>query len=152
MKTHGTTVFHLAYARCRSWADAEDIFQEVFLKLCAQKMRFQTDEHLKAWLIRTTVNASINLFKSAWRRYVIHGDDTPPTDDEPTLSPRQAALRDALQKLPQRDRVALYLRYYEDMTAEEIARTLNEKPSTVRSRIARGRRKLKDMILEEEAL
>ena len=65
---YGTMVYRLAYARTRSAADADDIFQEVFLKLLTHAPAFQSDGHEKAWLIRSTVNASVNLLKSAWRR------------------------------------------------------------------------------------
>ena len=84
---YGTMVYRLAYARTRSTADADDIFQEVFLKLLTHAPAFQSDGHEKAWLIRATVNASVNLLKSAWRRL-----EGAPLPDSPT-APRASSGR-----------------------------------------------------------
>ena len=81
IERYGAMVYRLAYARTRSAADADDIFQEVFLKLLTHAPAFQSDGHEKAWLIRSRVNASVNLLKSAWRRL-----EGAPLPDSPTTA------------------------------------------------------------------
>ena len=70
MKRYSSMVYRLAYARTRNHADAEDIYQEVFLKLARADIPFENQARVKAWLLRVTVNCSVNFFRSAWRRHV----------------------------------------------------------------------------------
>jgi len=139
-------VYRLAYARTGNRADAEDVFQEVFLKYCAAGKEFASEEHRKAWLIRATVNASADVFRSAWRRLVRTAAEVPETPAAPEKSARSEALMEALRRLPGRDRAVIFLYYYEEMRTEEIAEALGMKPSTVRSRLARARCKLKRLL------
>ena len=66
IEKHSNMVYRLAYARVKNKADAEDLVQEVFTRCLKSKTKFNSDEHCKAWLIRTTVNCSKNLLNSAW--------------------------------------------------------------------------------------
>jgi len=124
-------------------ADAEDIYQEVFLKLARADISFENQEHVKAWLLRVTVNCSVNLFRSAWRRHVQPVEALPerasPRDDDD----RYEALNRALDILPARYRAVIHLYYYEEMSVDEISAVLSTKPATIRSRLARGRERLK---------
>ena len=61
-------VYRLAYARTGHRADAEDVMQEVFLRLMRAAPDFRDDEHAKAWLLRVAANCAGDLFRSAWRR------------------------------------------------------------------------------------
>lgn len=144
---YGAMVYRLAYARTRSAADADDIFQEVFLKLLTHAPAFQSDGHEKAWLIRATVNASVNLLKSAWRR--LEGAPLPDSPTAPELL-RDESLADALQSLSAKSRVVIHLYYYEDMTTDEIAEALGMNPASVRARLSRGRKQLKRLLTERE--
>lgn len=146
IERYGDMVFRLAYARTRCRADAEDIFQDVFLRLMGCQPENMDAEHIKAWLIRSTANASINILKSAQRRYTAR-----PRDAASAPFPeRDEALHAALMALPKRARATIHLFYYEDMSAEDIAKALGEKPSTIRTRLTRGRRKLKQLLIEQE--
>lgn len=143
-------VYRLAYARMGNRADAEDVFQEVFLKYFAARTDFASEEHRKAWLIRATINASADVFRSAWRRLVRPAAEIPETPAEtPERSARCEALEGALRHLPGRDRAIIHLYYYEEMRTEEIAEALGMKPSSVRSRLARGRGKLRRLLTEK---
>ena len=143
MKRYSSMVYRLAYARTRNYADAEDIYQEVFLKLARADISFENQEHVKAWLLRVTVNCSVNLFRSAWRRHVQPVEALPerasPRDDDD----RYEALNRALDILPARYRAVIHLYYYEEMSVDEISAVLSTKPATIRSRLARGRERLK---------
>ena len=64
----GDMVWRLALARTASVPDAEDVFQEVFLRFFRHEDRLESDEHRKAWLIRCTVNRANSLWSAPWRR------------------------------------------------------------------------------------
>ena len=142
-------VYRLACARCGNPADAEDIYQEVFFRFFRTNPRIESAEHMKAWVIRTTIHTSINLLRSAWRRRfrpLPDGYDAPsPAKEE---NPRLKELRSALKRLPEKQRVAIHLYYYEELSTEKIAEITDEKPSTVRSQLKRGREKLKSLLME----
>lgn len=142
MARHGRAVYALAYARTRSAFDAEDIYQEAFLRLLTCDTPFQSDEHLKAWLIRVTHNLSCNLARSAWRRLTVGGqalvDAAAPPPPQESL-----VLQAALDRLPKRCREIIHLFYYEDMSVNEIAQALGMQPSTVRTQLTRARKKLR---------
>ena len=145
-------VYRLACARTGNRADADDVYQEVFLKLFTSNPNFESEEHRKAWLIRTTIHVSVNLLKSAWRRRVLPAEELFGAASIPAESSQDAeALRRALGRMPEKIRVVLYLFYYEEMSTEQIAQVLQVKPSTVRSRLKRRRDKLKLMLSESEA-
>ena len=65
------TVYGLALARTGNRADADDVFQEVFLAYCQCGKTFQDEEHRKAWLLRTTVNQSRRVTASSWRKKTV---------------------------------------------------------------------------------
>ena len=62
-------VYRLAYARTGNRADAEDVYQDVFFRLFRSQPEFASYQHIRAWLIRTTIHTSVNLLRSAWRRH-----------------------------------------------------------------------------------
>ena len=144
------TVYRLAYARTRSRQDAEDVSQEVMLKLCRNADRIESESHLKHWLIRVTVNECANLFRSPWRKRTLPLEEgmLRETSDLPAPSDHLDA---ALEKLKPDQRTAIHLFYYEDMSTEEIARALGVKPTVVRERLHRARKKLKQLLDGKEA-
>lgn len=150
IERYSTMVYRLAYARTHNRADAEDIYQEVFLKLYTQNPDFESEAHRKAWLLRVTANCSVNLFRSAWRRCV-QLMDRPPERRPEGAPPGEDRLPEALERLPKRYRTVVHLYYCEDMSIDEIARLLGEKPSTLRSRLSRALQMLKRMLNDEEA-
>ena len=143
VKRYSSMVYRLAYARTRNHADAEDIYQEVFLKLAKADISLEDQEHVKAWLLRVTVNCSVNLFRSAWRRHVQPVEALPERASPLIDDARYESLNRALDSLPARYRAVIHLYYYEEMSADEISAVLNTKSATIRSRLARGRERLK---------
>lgn len=140
------TVYRLAYARTRSHADAEDVTQEVMLKLIAHAAEIRSESHLKAWLIRVTVNQSISLFRSAWHRLTL------PLEEQTLSAPsaeNYAELDDALRTLRPNLRVVVHLFYYEHMSVAEIADALQLHPEAVKSRLHRARKALKIELTDE---
>lgn len=141
---YGDTVYRLAFAYARSKADADDIFQEVFLRYYRRAPAFQSEEHRKAWLLRVTINRA----KSCLSCRVLHG---PPQAEGavPFSAPASMELHEALSKLAPKYRTVIHLFYYEGYTAEEIGALLRQKPATVRTQLTRARRRLASLLQDE---
>jgi len=142
VEQYADMVVRIAYQNLKNKADAEDITQEVFIKLL-QQPDFNDDEHMKAWLIRVTINQCRNFHKSFWQR-----NTDPIARDWETFDDEQQYLFDELWKLPPHYRNVLYLHFYEGYTLSEIARILNRNVNTVGSWLGRGKKKLKGLLIE----
>lgn len=142
---YSDTVFRVAYYRTGDHHLAEDITQEVFLKLLSQ--REMTDEHLKAWLIRCAIHRANDAFRQRARRKEAPLPEN--GDGLPLLSYENYGLLDAVNALPPDERTAVYLHYYEGYTSKEIAKILHKNQNTVASLIRRGREALKGELLDE---
>ena len=139
---YGPGVWRLAMAQLRNPADAEDVYQEVFLKLIRSKPEFENAAHQKAWFLRVTANCCKDyLKKNARRESVLTEQDRP---EEPPRG--NDDLNNALDALSERYRLLIHLYYYEGYRTEEIARILEMKASTVRSGLKRARKRLKDLM------
>ena len=145
MARYSTTVYRLAYARTRNRADAEDIYQEVFLRFAAKCGDFESPEHQKAWLIRATANLSVNLLRSAWRRHAVTSDMAL-EPEHPAAEGVSDRMNRALEALPARYRTVIHLFYFEEMHVDEIASALGMKPATVRAQLTRGRDRLRKLL------
>ena len=145
VKTYAKMITALAYHQTGSRADADDIFQEVCLSLVRDDNAPLTDgAHLKAYLIRITINKCKDLHKSAWRKRV-----EPLVDHIGDISPESQSILDEVMKLKPFYRSVIYLYYYQEYSVREIAQILDKKENTVSSALRRARLKLRD-ILEEE--
>ena len=144
MEAHGAAVYRLALCRMQNPADAEDVYQDVFLQLLDQPDRDWDSEHMKAWLLRTTVNRCADLHRFRLRRPVLALEDIPelarPGND------RAEELWDAVARLPEKLRTAVHLHYAEGYSTEEIAALLEVPAATVRTRLHRARHQLKDLL------
>ena len=136
-------VYRLAFARTRNKENADDIFQEVFLRYIRKQPEFENEEHEKAWFIRVTINCSKNLFSFLSRNTFEEINENISEESSP-----EEIMDEFLDKLPIDYRTVIHLFYYEKMTTNEISKTLNKKESTVRMQLTRARRMLKD-IMEE---
>ena len=140
----GPAVYRMACALTHSRCDADDIYQEVFLRYHRAAPPFQTEEHEKAWLLTVTANCARSLFRSPWRRRTV------PLEDVYTCaSPEESAVSDALNRLDSKYRAVVHLFYYEGYSTEEIGAVLGRKPSTVRAQLTRARQKLAELLKEE---
>ncbi|MDR1159642.1 MAG: sigma-70 family RNA polymerase sigma factor [Syntrophomonadaceae bacterium] len=135
-------VYRIAFTQTKNRADADDIFQEVFLKLCKSAVAFETDEHIKAWLIKVTVNTSRKFFASAWNKKTVKLPEELAHDEENT----DVDVVSAVQSLPSKYRIVIHLFYFEDMLVADIAKTLKLKTATVKSQLSRARELLKNKL------
>lgn len=141
IERYADLVFRLCMVNLKNQADAEDVFQTVFLKYTLHNQPFASAEHEKAWLIRVTVNACKDLLKSFFRRNTISLEEA-----AAAVSPEHAAVLEAVWSLPKDYRDAVYLHYYEGYTAPEIAAILKKNPNTVYTHLTRGRTMLKEIL------
>ncbi|MGB4657993.1 MAG: sigma-70 family RNA polymerase sigma factor [Mobilitalea sp.] len=144
MKKYGDMVYQLALSQTKSKANAEDIYQEVFLKLIVKKPHYENEEHLKALLIRMTVNKCKDLWKSAWFRNTIPYEIIEDTRSYPAKEESKSDIYECVISLPEKYRVIIHLFYYEEMSIEEIGNSLKMKYGTVASKLSRGRKLLKE--------
>ncbi len=139
------TVFRVAYHYLKSAADADDVTQNVFLKLLKEKKAFESDSHIKNWLIRVTINECKNLVRSRWwKRESIEEYAAMLTFDNPSHSD----LFYAVMELPQKYRLPIYLHYYEEYSTAEIASILKISKNTVCTQLRRGRELLRKSLTE----
>lgn len=149
VKLHKDTVYKIAYVQCSSEADAEDVFQDVFLTLYSCSKKFESEEHLKAWLIRVTVNRCRQLHRSSWFRKKAELDEnaTSVCIDEDCGSDGAAVIA-AVKALPEKYRPIVMMYYYEELSCGEIADILKMNEATVRTRLRRAREMLKEDLKE----
>ena len=149
IQRYKSTVYVVALSYTNNRSDADDIFQEVFLIYFKVKPQFNEEEHRKAWLIRTTINCSLRVVDSTYRKRTVPMDEM----EEGSFqfeSKEENAVYLALRELPETYRTVLQLFYFEDMSIERISRVLNIKPSTVKVQLMRGRELMKTKLREVE--
>ena len=134
-------IYKLALSQTKNRDSADDVVQEVFLRFLKSDKDFQSDEHIKAWLIRVTVNCSHNVFSNSWAQKT-----APLTEDIVFDTEEKGDVYYAVLELPQKYRAVIHLFYYEDMSIEEISKALGTNQSTVKSQLSRGRKMLKNML------
>ena len=142
----GDMVYRLALARTASVPDAEDVFQEVFLRYFRHEDELDGDEHRKAWLIRCTVNRCKSLLASPWRRRTVPLE----TAAEVGVEDDYREVYSAVLSLPAKYRAAIHLHYFEGLSVAEMATALDVPEGTVKSQLSRGRALLRDMLKEVE--
>lgn len=140
------TVFHIAYCYLKNKADADDVTQEVFLKLYTYEKVFENDEHIKAWLIRVTVNSSKNLLKANKRRLFVPIESV---KEIPAETDCENNLLSLIMKMKTDNRFVLYMHYYEGYSVKDISKILGINESAVTSRLYRGRKQLEKLMKKE---
>ncbi|MCI8994207.1 MAG: sigma-70 family RNA polymerase sigma factor [Lachnospiraceae bacterium] len=145
------TVYKLAYSYMRNRQDTDDIYQEVFLRFFRKKPEFESEEHEKAWFIRTTINCCKSYFLSGWvKRTMALEEQTMGREDSYEMEER-SDLFYAVMELPVKYRTVIHLFYYERYTVREIAELLEEKVTTITTRLSRGREQLREVLDAEAA-
>ena len=148
---YADTILRVSYTYLHSTADAEDICQDVFLKMLEQPRAFRSPEHERAWVIR----AAINLCKDRLRRLAAHPEATLDSVPEPEAArataesearARETRVLEAVQALPEAMRIAIYLHYYEGYTIHGIALLTQRSEAAVAQSLSRGRKKLRETL------
>ena len=135
---YGKAVYRLAMVYLGRHADAEDVTQEVFVRLLYRAPGVANGDHEKRWLLRVTANLCKDQLKGFWRRQVTELEDT-----LPAAPPEEQEALAAVMALPQQYKLPIHLHYYEGYSVAEIAEILKLGQSAVKMRLKRGREMLK---------
>ncbi|MBQ3379099.1 MAG: RNA polymerase sigma factor [Clostridia bacterium] len=140
---HVTTVYRVCFAYMKNPADTEDAVQDTFFRLIKSAPAFCSENHEKAWLIRTASNVCKNVLRHWWRKrkniedfYDLHGPDKIETDD----------VFHVVMELPEKYRTVVYLYYCEGYSGAEIADIMKKPQSTVRNYLHEARAILKERL------
>ncbi|SEH67908.1 RNA polymerase sigma-70 factor, ECF subfamily [Ruminococcus flavefaciens] len=149
-RKYGNTVLRAAFAFCGSYAESEDIVQDVFLSLHTSPKTFNDDEHLKAWLLRVTINKCKNLKRSFRFSRTCSIDELEQSEAIYEISTEGRELRRQISELPRKYAEVIFLHYYEGYSIKEIAGILEKNENTVGSLLKRGREKLRAELEKED--
>ncbi|MHA5220838.1 RNA polymerase sigma factor [Dysosmobacter sp. Phy] len=138
-------VYRIALNYFRHPQDAEDAAQEAMLRLWRADTDFEGEEHLRHFLVRVTLNVCRDFSRSPWRKRTVPLESC----REPAFStPERWELYQAVMALPAKYRLPLYLYYFEGYAVAEVGELMGLNPSTVQTRLARARAKLKQELEE----
>jgi len=151
LKKYADAVTRVCIVHCGNQTDAQDCFQNVFLKLYQCDIDFESEAHIRAWLIRVAVNECTDWYRQFWKRRIILTDEIP--DHKLDLTQEQDdSVIPYLMKLPFKYRRILYCHYYEDKKISEIATELKLSENTVKTQLVRGRELLKRNIKKAQTV
>ena len=145
IRTYSDMVYRIALHNLRNIQDAEDVLQDVFLAFLKNPPEVESEEHLKAWLIRAAIHKSGSVRRLFWRRKRESLEDHAELE-----APEQREVLEEIRQLPKDYRNIIYLYYYESYTIAEIAQILGKNRNTVSSALQRARKKLKRLLTEGE--
>lgn len=141
VQKYSSMVLQIAYQYSFNKSEAEDITQEVFIKLYNNIKKIKNEEHIKAWLIRVTINLSIDYNRNYWNKNTTSLDDNYKYFDEETKD-----VFNELKKLTPEFRNIIYLYYYQGYKISEISEILSMNQNTVSSYLTRARKELKHIL------
>ncbi|MEE0547348.1 MAG: sigma-70 family RNA polymerase sigma factor [Peptococcaceae bacterium] len=139
-------LFAVAFNVCKNREDAEEVVQDAFIQYHLKRLDFQSEEHIRAWLIRVTINKAKNAARTFWWRHRTSLEETMAAltfDDQ-----ESERLFEAVIALPQKYRIVVHLFYYEDYSVHEMAELLSLSESNVKTRLSRARAMLRDTLKE----
>lgn len=140
-------VYRLALSQVKKTSDADDVFQEVFVRLVSHIDELKTWEHVKAWLIKVTVNCVKKHFTLFWNQNVTCLEEPETlTGEEMTCVAEEHPVTKAVNSLPSKYRLVVHLFYYEELSITEIGQITGQKESTIKSQLFRAREMLKDSL------
>ncbi|MDO5293698.1 MAG: sigma-70 family RNA polymerase sigma factor [bacterium] len=145
VKRNKNNVYRLALMYCKNKSDADDIFQEVFLRYCKHTPVFENDEHEKAWFLRVTVNCCKSLLKSAWFMRT-----TALEEEMPAMTKDEQELFTYLRQLPPNYKLVIYLHFYQGYSLVEVADIMGKNQNTIRTYLFRAKKQLKTILEKEE--
>lgn len=150
IREYGNDVLRTAYMYVKDSHLAEDIFQDVFIKVNQKMHTFKGNSSIKTWIIRITINTCKDYLKSAWNKRVVpiseYEENTlSSTEDFTAIEKAEESkmIRNVIMDLPEKYKDVLLLVYYQEMTIGEAASVLRIPEGTAKSRLSRAKDKLK---------
>ena len=147
IERYQNSLYAAAFNTCQNQMDAEDVVQETFVQYYTSRKEFESEQHIRAWLLRVVINKARNINRTFWKKNRCSLEDY-----METLSFHDSQSRDLFEevmKLPDKYRIVIHLFYYEDYSVREIADILKLSESNVKVRLSRGRALLRDSLKEE---
>ena len=145
-ETYRDRLFAAAFQVCGNAADAEDAAQEALLRYHISEKQFESEQHIRAWLLRVAINCAKNVSRSFFRRNTVPLEDY--MDSLEFDSGESREIFREVMSLPEKYRLVIHLYYYEDYTVAEIGKILGLTQSNVKARLSRGRQLLKKALQE----
>jgi RNA polymerase sigma-70 factor (ECF subfamily) len=158
MQRYQAIAFRVAFVVAGDPTEAEDAVQEGFVRAWYGLPRFRPGSPFRPWLLRIVANQARNRRRSAGRRANLalrsggrhaSGDATPSPEEAAIAHDRRRRLLEAVNSLPERDRLVIAYRYFEDLSEAEAAVALGCAPGTVKSRLSRALGRLRERIGDE---
>lgn len=146
VRQYADVVYRVAISYTKTPHDAEDVVQTTFMKLLAGNTAFRDEEHIRRWLVRVAVNECKSLWSSFWRKNVDYLEEG--TAEPEIYMEEKSDLYYAVMELPPKCRIVVHLFYYEGYQSREIAGLLHIREATVRTRLVRARKLLKQKLKE----
>lgn len=145
LKEFSNVVYRVAYSFAKHEADANDIFQDVFMRFMKYGIDKEYDslKHAEHWFVRVTMNVCHTFISKAKRRREVESEGLN-TYDAPARD--YSIVTQSIQELDEKYRIVLHLFYYEEYKIKEIAEILNENENTIKTRLARAKKALKDKV------
>lgn len=147
VKRNSNRIYLIALSYLKNHDDAEDIMQEVFLKLWKTNKEFNSEEHLEKWLTITCINKCKDHFRIPFIKNSAALEDAKDLYTFDTI--KNFDVFNAIMSLPQKERLVVHLFYFEDMSVEEISEATKVKSSAVKTRLHRARNNLKTILGDE---
>ncbi len=136
MKTYADMVRRICFVHLKNKHDTEDVFQIVYMKYLLYEGSFESSEHEKAWFARVTINACTDWLRALSRRKWVSLDVL--AEESVVLDNPSKEVLEAVLKLPEKYRDVIYLFYYEEYSAVQIAKILGKKENTIYRKNAAG--------------
>lgn len=141
---YGNMLFRICFVMLGNSFDAEDAVQETFVKHIKKNKEFESEEHIKAWLIRVATNKSRDILRFRFKHTEINIEDL----SDMSVESEDGEIISVLYELPEKLKIVLYLYYVEEYKVDEIAKIIGKTPSAVKMRLKKGREELKKNYLE----
>ncbi len=144
VERYSSLVYKIARSNLRDSHDADDIYQDVFLRYISKPRKFDSEEHRKAWFIRVTINCCHSFFTSSWRKKTISLDDEEVKEEDLVFEDDgHKEIYEAVLNLPDNLKNTVILFYFENMSISEISKAMRTTEASVKMRLVRARKALK---------
>lgn len=143
VQSYSDLILRLSYTYLKSFHDAEDLCQNILIKMLTKAPRFEDAEHEKAWVIRATSNACKDVLRSGAR---VRNVRLEAASDESVEMPEDSEVLDAVSALPEAQRESVFLHYYEGYSIAEVARLTGRTEAAVAKQLSRARFALRRML------
>lgn len=146
IEKYADMVYRIAYVQMKKKSDADDIFQEVFLRLVKYLDTLHGEEHIKPWLIRVTINCCHKQHNSAWRKKSVAIAEDQFAEEIVVKDDDLEDVLEACWELPEAQRIVIHLFYLEGYSIRDISQLLDQSESSIKTRLSRARGALRDLL------